>query len=257
MSLIQEALKRQQEDGGEENPESKNVPPVQEPAEQAPSPEPHEKTMENEIQEAPEPEETPAETETPPPPEQKPQKPKKTRTVVLASTIVGLILIAAAGGSYFLFFRTGDAGTNDQADTSPAEASATEKEPEATPSPPTDVDTKKPGEEKKDDLPPKTETPSGEKTVPAGEKPTKKTPGPSRPVKAPPRTPRPKPVLWPDLTLQGLLSKSGEGAALINGEVISKGEKMQGVELTAVRKNSVMLKYKGETKELKTRESTR
>jgi len=70
-------------------------------------------------------------------------------------------------------------------------------------------------------------------------------------------TAQPKePVIWPILTLQGIMGKPPNGAAIINGQIVSVGQEMEGVVLTAVGQDTVTFSYKGESKRIKNGSTT-
>ena len=68
--------------------------------------------------------------------------------------------------------------------------------------------------------------------------------------------PPPKPVVWPSLKITGVLERGERGAALINGRVIAVGEEIQGVKVIAVGKNGVTLEYEGARKTVRTGEQS-
>ena len=76
------------------------------------------------------------------------------------------------------------------------------------------------------------------------------------PPAPPPAVPVPvalAPVAWPPLKLTGILSNpgAGEGAAIINNQMLSVGGQIDGVTLVEIRADGVMLKFGEETKFLK------
>ncbi len=62
-----------------------------------------------------------------------------------------------------------------------------------------------------------------------------------------------KPVAWPSLRLTGFMGarNAGRGAALINGRVVEAGELIEGVTVLMVRRDGVELEYQGERRFLK------
>lgn len=77
---------------------------------------------------------------------------------------------------------------------------------------------------------------------------------PAQPAKPPPAAPaRPPPPAWPSLKLTAVLvsRNPNEGAARINNEMVEAGGEINGVTLAEIRADGVVLKYKGETKFLK------
>ncbi len=115
--------------------------------------------------------------------------------------------------------------------------------------------------------PPATTTPA---TLPATQAPTvapKTDPTATlAPKSAPPPqqsiTPAPDklelPVMWPKLTVSGIIgsSKSGRSAVILNGQMLSPGDTIEGVSIESVDKQKVKLKYSGETKMLSVGAST-
>ncbi|MBU4201273.1 MAG: hypothetical protein L6455_09650 [Kiritimatiellae bacterium] len=61
------------------------------------------------------------------------------------------------------------------------------------------------------------------------------------------------PLQWPTLKLTGILASlsAGEGSACINNQIISIGGQIEDVTLVEIRSDGVLLKYGGETKFLK------
>ena len=72
------------------------------------------------------------------------------------------------------------------------------------------------------------------------------------PAVAPPRSVR-VPVVWPSLHLSGVLEARGanRGAAIINNRIIGEQETIEGVTVVRVRKGGVALEYKGDQRFLK------
>lgn len=71
--------------------------------------------------------------------------------------------------------------------------------------------------------------------------------------KPPPAKERPAPVQWPAVKLSGVCASPnpGEGSARINNQIVFVGGEISGVTLVEIRGDGVMLKYKTETKFLK------
>ncbi len=253
MSLIQEALKRQHEDNGQDSQEIEKAPPAQEANEQAPSSESQENPAPEENRSTvEEPEESSARNKAPP------QKKGKKNRFVPAAIITVLVIVATAATAYFLLFAHGKDSDTKQFETDITETALNPEEQTAS-APYTPDETGKAGEqaqEAENQKPEEVIQSTGKNTPEKEIDKEMRKPAPS--AAKPEKEPRPEPVLWPKLTLQGLLSKGREGgAALINNELIQQGGQIKGVELVEVRKSSVVLKYKGEAMELKARESTR
>lgn len=74
--------------------------------------------------------------------------------------------------------------------------------------------------------------------------------------------PAPKPpVIWPKLKLSGFLNVRGSGAsrgtAIINGQMVSEGETIEDVKLISMSQGEVLLELQGERRTLKVGESLR
>ncbi|MFW6151766.1 MAG: hypothetical protein ACOC6C_02205, partial [Verrucomicrobiota bacterium] len=251
--LIQEALKRQQEDNGQDSQEFEKAPPAQNPDEQTlPSESQENHALEENPHTGEEPEESAAAKKAPP------QKKRNKNRLVPAGIIAVLVIVSAAAAVYFLLFaHGGDSGTK-QSETGIPETAVTPEDQTAD-APSTRDETIKAEEqtgEPENQKPEKNAMTSTGKTNTA-KKIDKQIRKPAPSTDKGEKKPRTEPVLWPKLTVQGLLSRGREGTALINNELIRQDEQIKGVELIEVRKSSVVLKYKGETMELKARESTR
>jgi hypothetical protein len=69
--------------------------------------------------------------------------------------------------------------------------------------------------------------------------------------------PEPKPrVLWPSLTLSGVMGKGKKGSAIINGEFLGVGDTIEGVKILSVEEKSVNLSFMGEKQSLKVGNTT-
>lgn len=66
------------------------------------------------------------------------------------------------------------------------------------------------------------------------------------------------PVIWPKLVVTGLIgsSKTGHSAAIVNGQMLSPGDSIEGVKIESVEKQRVKLAFQGETKLLSVGGST-
>jgi hypothetical protein len=56
---------------------------------------------------------------------------------------------------------------------------------------------------------------------------------------------------WPELTLTGVIGAGSGGGCLINGQVISVGERIQGVRIVEVKTGVVVAEFQGERRELR------
>ncbi|MEI6167008.1 MAG: hypothetical protein WCS52_07420 [bacterium] len=66
------------------------------------------------------------------------------------------------------------------------------------------------------------------------------------------------PVIWPKLVVSGIIgsSKNGRSAAIMNGQMLSPGETIEGVTIESIDKQKVKLRYSGEVKLLSVGAST-
>jgi hypothetical protein len=66
------------------------------------------------------------------------------------------------------------------------------------------------------------------------------------------------PVIWPKLVVSGIIgsSKNGRSAAIMNGQMLSPGETIEGVTIESIDKQKVKLKFSGEVKLLSVGAST-
>lgn len=262
MSLIQEALKRQQEDADKD---SVGAPPSGEEA------------GANETRD-----------EMPPPlPRAVPEADRGKRAW---PTLIGVVLMRMLliGGAvwmlYYAYLQFAGGGsepvpveitTNSPEEGGPpAPPPAPEPEPEPEPEPPP----KDPGSEAVEPGPepepitepvaettPTTET--GVDPAPVPPEPSPDKPSPDKPPSEKPPSEKPKPeapapapqpeVAWPALTVEGTVGTGANGAAMINGQVIQVGERVQGVAVQSVGRSGVVLEYKGQTRTVRAGGSTR
>lgn len=257
MSLIQEALKRQQEDADKD---SVGAPPSGEEA------------GANETRD-----------EMPPPlPRAVPEADRGKRAW---PTLIGvvLMLMLLIGGAvwmlYYAYLQFAGGGsepvpveitTNSPEEGGPpAPPPAPEPEPEPEPEPPP----KDPGSEAVEPGPePEPITEPVAETTPTTETgvdpaPVPPEPSPDKPPSEKPPSEKPKPeapapapqpeVAWPALTVEGTVGTGANGAAMINGQVIQVGERVQGVAVQSVGRSGVVLEYKGQTRTVRAGGSTR
>jgi hypothetical protein len=78
----------------------------------------------------------------------------------------------------------------------------------------------------------------------------------NEPVATPPKVAMP--VLWPKLIVTGIIgsSRTGHSAAIVNGQMLSPGDSLEGVRIEAIEKQRVKLVYQGEVKSLSVGGST-
>lgn len=106
--------------------------------------------------------------------------------------------------------------------------------PPVPPEPEPAVD-RKPVEEP-EDIPPSEAEPAPETVVAV-------TPPPSLPPQPPP--PR-EPVVWPNISLQGVVGRGTTGSVIIDGEVIGVGEAYNGARVIRIEHQGALMEYKGE-----------
>ena len=286
MSLIQEALRRQQEEmkadkesqQSSANPEtstkeasakaSENAkaaepgipPPPKMPSAPLPSDVP--------VPEAPEP---------PPPPVRRTSNEREHRVLgPLLGMLLVLVLLAGGLGwaviwGYRLFTAAEEEPqreltetvTEDPAPTTPDEPPVIEDEPEPpiveaeveerVPEPAdteeeviVDVDVIDPATEEIPDTPPSPVVEDIAETPPPTEEPVA-----DPPVEAPP------PVIWPDLHISGVMGAGDSGSAIINGKVVGADETIGEVIVREFGRGYVVLEYQGETRRFSVGRSTR
>jgi hypothetical protein len=59
---------------------------------------------------------------------------------------------------------------------------------------------------------------------------------------------RAKPKLWPRLTVNGIMSRGENGAAIINNQVVSPGEAIEGARVIDIKERGVTMELEGETR---------
>ena len=90
-----------------------------------------------------------------------------------------------------------------------------------------------------------------EQPVPAPQPPAET----SDPATPPAATAEPEVQIWPDIVISGVLGNEQKGAAFINGKVVGVNETIQDVRIVAIRSQSALLEYKGETRLVKVGQS--
>ena len=240
MSLIQEALKRQQEEaerlasGGEliESPAAR-PPPKPEPLEEAPT-ESEEAGEEGAAQEE-------APNQPPPPPLAAPTvSPAKRLSLSLSPVVAGiavLILVAVVViGGFLLLSKSRTTGEPSAAGVEPDDGQpdiAESEEPDTRPVTPTEAAAQPtPRVSGHEEDSPRETTP-----IPIVVRPK------ATPTKTPP--PPPPPVPWPSLSLSGVVGGGHDGAAIINDEVVSVGDSILGVKVVSIVTDGVMLEFRG------------
>jgi hypothetical protein len=80
-------------------------------------------------------------------------------------------------------------------------------------------------------------------------KPVPAKPEPAKPVAKP--TQSAMPMLWPILSVKGIISSGPGGGAIINSQIIEVGDSIDGAKVISVVKGNVTLEFEGETKVLR------
>lgn len=70
-------------------------------------------------------------------------------------------------------------------------------------------------------------------------------------VVAPPPPPVKQPVVWPVLSCTGVAGRGKKGSAFLNGQIVSVNETIEDVKVISIGERSVTLEYRGERKVLK------
>lgn len=246
MSLIQEALRRRQEE--DQDGVTPSAPPLQ-----APTPSPKPVTT----PESAEPATQTAAPAPPPPPLPSPvtptesltegeqgQKPKKaSRTWVTLFGVTLILLLLLAGAAWMLSFvyrrwsaRQAQATVEAPADTPAIVVSTGDTDPQP-PEVTTPVDASP-------------DAPSRPAPVQPVDRPTPSTDVARRPVAQPPPETAPA-VDWPLLRLTGVVGKGKNGSAVINGEIVSVGEAIEGAVLLSIDRLGASLEYRGDRRLMK------
>lgn len=274
MSLIQEALKRQQEDGGEGQPEAPPAP-VEQPSA---SPEPPAPPA------GPPPppttEKAPPKGEEPAPPDAEAPPPAESGSrvwVTLVAVLVVMVLLIGGGiwGMMFAFRRLKSASKPSE---QPTETVTVIPEPEPAVSPEQEPETEEllktqPVPEPAEPVVESADLPEGESLGEGGADVVPGTEGPEMESEpAAPEVTEPEPeveqvepatetrepqVEWPSLTLSGAVGIGSNGSAIFDSEIVSVGETIEGVKVISIGKQGVKLEYEGETQLLKVGNSTR
>ena len=258
MSLIQEALKRQQEDADKNSvgaqPASTKILPEDIAQSSAPPP----------LPKAAAPQET--------------GDGKRAWPALLGVLLLLAMLVGAAVWMLTLVYKQFAAtGTEEpveitttEAPDTPAAALDTTPDPEAPPEQPAPTpppDKAPPEPPPLEVLPPsepatEPDATSGEDTAstPPETAPDEQEPDTVQPIKPPPVEPPPEDlpeIPWPTLSVEGTVGTGKNGAAMLNGQIIRVGERIQGVTVQAVGKEGVVLEYKGRTRTVRAGGSTR
>ncbi len=239
MSLIQEALKRQQE---EADKSSVGIPPATEEW-QSPGP--------GEGQSVPPP--LPQPPAAPPRSAAAPETGKRAWPALLG---VVALLVALVGGAVWMLYFVYEQFVGGEPEAMPVEITTVDptdvEPPPDSATPPDD-----PGDEAVEPEP-------GAQPDSAAEPDTAATPpesGTDEPAPdgpqgdEPPDAPLPD-IPWPALRVEGVVGTGAKGAAMLNGQIIRVGERIQGVTVQSVGKQGVVLEYKGRTRTIRAGGST-
>lgn len=271
MSLIQEALKRQQQEADPDagaTPEVATTPPipdipsaikskepVAEPAEQKPVKKPI-GLVKSTPPPAPEAAAVPADKNK----KKKGNKKKKKKKdgnpwqkLILVLLILALIIVGAAGLVFFSLKKLSTETLTKLTENLPAEI--VEKLPaDVIAKLPADIQNQQPDQQPEEATSTPVQQPVATESKSAVVKVLQKV-APT-PPEVKPKT-KVEPVKWPDLKLIGAVASGGSGQAILNGKFINVGNSIEGVTLKAIKGSSVILTYKNETKTLKVGDSTR
>ncbi|MDD4869330.1 MAG: hypothetical protein PHR77_02125 [Kiritimatiellae bacterium] len=88
------------------------------------------------------------------------------------------------------------------------------------------------------------------------EKPEKPMIQPVPETKIPVIAPQVEAAGWPLLKVSGIVGKGQDGSVFINGKILSVGESIDEVKIESISNGSVILKYQGTTKKLRSGQST-
>jgi len=259
MSLIQEALRRQQAEAAkqaaaaaQQQSETPAPPAPEKPSEKGP-----EKLSLKKVQPAQPQEQKNNGTETPPavPPDTQQAETPKRKLVPGVVGVAALALLTVGCLAWLAFYLW---KTMSPPPPPPATTTTTGVAPASTVPPPASTTT----------IPPQTTTTTVPQTVSQPES------KPEVVVVAPPPPPQPEPtatqaqpavttapapkveptrqpVVWPSLTLTGVMGRGNRGSAIINGEVVGVGEVVKGVKIAGIGDQGVHLEYQGEKRFLK------
>ncbi|MDD4870552.1 MAG: hypothetical protein PHR77_08325 [Kiritimatiellae bacterium] len=259
MSLIQDALKRQQQETGQAAPEE-TKPPVQQPAN---TPLSLRKSPAQNVPPATPPPipaeaaQNPPEAEAESPQQESTDSSKKRLKLIIAAVV--LIIVLAGGGTWaFLQFMSPKPATpsppvevkQQPSDKVPAAASVTV--PAVVPTATNEVP-KQPLTATPDALPPQQTQTVATTTSPTPQQ-AEAAKMPEPPTEPPVVTAPPAeepPVSWPSLVLTGVVGKGANGSAIINKQIVAVGETIDGVKIVAIKDKSVELEFKGKTQILK------
>ncbi|MFH0879321.1 MAG: hypothetical protein V2A34_06375 [Lentisphaerota bacterium] len=237
MSLIQEALKRQQEEIGRISTESAErglVPPKSAPPPVPSSPQPLMETLSHEAA----------------PSYQAPKKSAKVLGVLAASVVLILLLLGAAGYFFMVAAKTYQAGRLPPPGEQTPVVQSGEEDVSKTIVPSTPVPFAPTGKTKPTPVPAQKATPLPKPVRTAAPAPVK--PAPVQPAAAPQ-----KPV-WPSMTLMGVVVKSEPqlSTAVINSSLYGINDSIEGVRIVDIRHDGVILQYGSEKRMLQLGSST-
>lgn len=253
MSLIQEALKRQQEEGATQKAPAGPTSPLAtpRPPEGAVPPEPGKRPLS--FQQAPE---QPAQPPPPPAEEAAPaeaaaeEPAKKPVKIIIAIAAIGVLVVAGGIWAGISFLSSpkpkpapAETGTKPAAAPAPAPAPAPAAAPAPAPAPataPAPAPAPTPGKQ-----------PAGTPSKPPASAPaTPVATAPQSPVVA--AAPTKPPVLWPPVTVTGVFGREKKGAAIINKVTVPcETSTPEGVKVLSIGQQGAWLEYQGATQFVK------
>ena len=239
MSLIQEALKRQQQDLGEG--ELKDGPPPSQRPSLAPAPPPVPPPG-AEQEETPPPADAtaePAPAEGPAPWERGYKKPE-TKKQKITKIVTLIVLFGSVFGA--IAFHTLPMLFNKPA-APPSQPTQPEPEPVEPIAPdPTAIQTGAAGKVAKTPTQPevKQPTPTAIEPIPIEPEPLELKP----------------PVVWPAIEVNGIVGREKNGSALLNGEIVAVGDSIEGAKVISIKGQTVELEFQGERQTVRPGSST-
>lgn len=250
MSLIQEALKRQQEEAKKQGtPLESATPPGQEP------PVTRGTGLQVAQPVAPPPQPLPGDGAAPAEEQQSdaskgPSKGKKVLGLALKIVPIALILV---GGIWWI--TKSMMGSRRPLPQPSSHATTPATQPPTTPATPTPVPTPQTSNttaETPTVAPTTTEPPQNTEATSSTQAATAGTDVPATEVKPPP----PPPVQWPILTVTGVVGSKEKGAAKINNVIVDVGQSIDGVKVVSLGVRSVELEYLGQRRTVRVGGST-
>jgi hypothetical protein len=272
MSLIQEALQRQREEGGGRRlrvepkegvrqsrppqPPAPPLPPVMPEPEQEEEPAPEQEAL-------PHTEIAPPEQQAEPEEPAAPEQPAKTRAWPTLLIVLTALLLLVGGAVWMLIYAFRQLGVKSPEGT-PAPVEIAMQEPVVdVPDSPQDTTPEAPPLEQAQFG--KAEVDRRESTEPRLDEPPMESPidqamtasavsTDEEPASA---TRNEEPLIWPSISMSASLGQGKNGAAILNGQIIDVGRSIDGVTLVAVGQQNATLEYEGQRMVLRVGNSTR